>query len=344
MNEVKLECEPNGECKTMIVCEPLLSGSTVEQLTHLRELVRKHQDMQKARQAFENRVRSLVQGATQEGRLGWLIEDSMVEGMDNVEMPEGYEDIGRPKKKFHGLQYWEDDLVKQMKLIVENNKLYVEWLGRVKGIGILTAAKMIAYFEPYWAEMEMTAYVKKKERTGEVLDAPQKKTFKLYRPKSRSSLIKLCGYGVDETSHRAFCRANYNKESCMGNAEYKKTMYVLFDAVIRQKGKCYDLFKRYHEETLANYEKYLIKHYGYPTRIEVKKNFPKQYIPNSLDLSRRRFIKTFLSILWEKYQEIYNLPISRPQHNPDPNSQIKLSDAERELSDTEWLHPEDLCE
>lgn len=339
--KTKKACKPDVSFKTPVPCDPsmlLPSGITTEQLIHLRSLVRKHQDMQKARQAFASRIRSINDGATTEGRIGFLIEDNTLKG---AEMSNGMENIGKKNKKFCGVEYWEKDLVKQMTDIVENHKLWVEWLYGVKGISILTAAKMIAYFEPYWAELELESYVKKKEHTGEELEVQEKKMHKFYRPQFRSSLTNLCGYGVNK-DHRAFCKANYTKDSIMGNAEYKKTFYILFECIIRQKGKCYDVWKTYDVEVKAKMADYLTRNYGFPTRPECRKANSKVYIPNTLDLSRRRFIKTFISILWEKYQQIYGLPITRPQHNPDPTR--TLSDKQRELTDKQWIHPEDLME
>lgn len=293
--------------------------------------------MQKARIAFENRIRSMSEGTMQIGRIGWLMESSVIQGVEQTENT--FEDIipkpqGRPSKRFFGMDCYEKELEKQMTPIVENSKIYVEWLGRIKGIGILTSAKLIAYFEPYWAEIEIQLYRKKKERTGEELDKPEVKTIRLHRPYFRSSLVNLCGYGVDNESHRAFCRANYDKNTTiMGNAEYKTTMFKLFTSILYQKGKCYDLWKKYDDEVKASYSQYLMKNYGFPTRAEVRKAFPNKYIPSTMDLSRRRFIKTFLSIFWEKMQETYGLSVSTPQHCRDVP-----------MEESEWIHPKQLCD
>jgi hypothetical protein len=119
----------------------------------------------------------------------------------------------------------------------------------------------------------------------------------------------------------------------MGNAEYKKTLYIVFDCLLKQCGKSYDIWSIYNEKIKSSYPDYLMRNYGTNTREEAKKLHPKKFIPSTFDLSRRRFIKTFLSIFWEEMQVIYNLPITSPQH-------VRGVDLKKE----EWLHPEDLCD
>jgi len=309
----------------------LPSGLREEQLIHLRSLVRKFDNMQDARIAFENRIRAIRDEVTPVGRLGFIIEEKVTKGVN----PKSFEEAtkgkrGKQSKKVLGMQVYENDLVKQMKPLVESNRLWAEWLSKVKGVGILSAAKIIAYFEPYWAELEVVLRRKKRHR-GQLLNEEQVVTQKLYPPKSRSSLGKLCGYGVVEDTGRASKMTAGQK--LMGNPIYKSFFYVLSESLIRQKGKPYAIFRKYHEEILDTYADYLQKWYGARTRKEVKKLHKKTYIPNSMDLSRRRFIKTFISIIWEKFQEIYELPIPPPQHAPN-----------QPLTEKEWIHPEDLIE
>jgi hypothetical protein len=247
-----------------------------------------------------------------------------------VEGNEATEGVG--KRKILGIKNLEKSLIKEMTPIVEQHRLWTEWLRGIKGISILTAAKLIAYFEPYWAELEVPLYMKKKHE-GKLLTKPQFKTVKFYTPKSRSSLIKLCGYAVDDATGLAYRRVQH--KSVVGNQEYRKTFYIIFESILKRKGKCYELWRRYHEDMKGKkYAKYLKKWFGATTRKEAKKLHPKTYIQSVLDLSRRRFIKTFISILWEKYQEIYRLPIPPPQHvkNLVP------------LKPNEWIHPLDLCD
>jgi len=284
--------------------------------------------MQEARIAFENRIRAIKDEVTPEGRIGFIMEKGLLEGAP----PNTLKTVKHRGKetKILGLKHYENQLIKQMKPIVESDRLWVEWLSRIKGIGILTAAQLIAYFEPYWAQMEIPLY-KKKQHKGKKLKQTETKTQKLYPPKHRSSLTHLCDYLVNEKTGRAERRERGKPTS--GNPRYKTLFYKIFESLIRQKGECYNLWKQYHNETIESYPKWLNKWYNATTRKEVKKQHPKKYIPNTLDLSRRRFIKTFISLLWEKMQEIYNLPITRPQHAPN-----------KPLTDKEWIHPNDVCE
>jgi hypothetical protein len=304
----------------------LPSGITEEQLFHLRSLLDKFEGMQRARISFENQIRAISQGTgSTVGRLGFILEQGVVEGVEKSAIE------GAGKKKILGIKCYEDAMEREMRPIVESHRLWIEWLRGVKGIGILTAAKIIAWIEPYWAELDIVLRIKKREKTGEELPEPILKTVKLFRPQARSSLIKLCGYAVNDEDKRAYFRAP--NKPIVGNAKLRKMFFILFEAILRQKGKCYDLWKRYHLEEIADYPNYLQKWYSASTRQEAKKLNPKKYIPNTLALSRRRFIKTFISILWEKYQEIYGLPVTTPQHARGIP-----------LKPKQWIHPIDLCE
>jgi len=306
----------------------LPSGITVEQLENLRSLVHKFEVMQQSRMAFENRIRAIRDETTSIGRLGWIVEEGIVEGVNPVLIEEASK-RGKNKKVL-GFKSYENELLKQMVPIVESNRLHTEWLSMTKGFGILTTAKLIAYFEPYWSKLEIVVKRKKQEK-GKKLVKEKVKTKVLYPPKSRSSLTHLCDYLVDSETGRAEKRRK--GKSTSGNPKFKRLFYVIFESILKQKGKCYDIWKEYHEQVIENYPNYLKKWYDAETREECKKLHPSKYIPSTLDLSRRRWIKTFISLLWEKYQEIYGLEITRPQHARD-----------QPLTDEEWIHPNDICE
>jgi len=316
--------ENRRACVNVSLLRTLPSGITEEQLLHLRSLVRKFEAMQQARISFENQMRAINYGTTQFGRLGFILEKGIVEGVDKSSV----EGVG--KKKILGIKCYEDVLKKEMQPIVESHRLWIEWLRGIKGIGILSAAKLIAYFEPYWAEIEIVLR-QKKQIKGKILTNPKIVTQKLYRPNSRSSLIKLCGYAVDDKTGRAY-RLKHG-EVRVGNPHYAQIFYIIFEAVLRQKGQCYKIWKQMHEQIKLKYPNYLEENYGAKTREEAKKENPKIYIPNIFQLSRRKFIKVFISLLWEKMQELYGLPITVPQHCRDTP-----------LSKKEWIHPLNLCE
>jgi len=200
----------------------LPSGITPKQLEHLRSLVNKFDTMQDARIAFENQIRAVKDETTSLGRLGFIFEEGVVKGATaKVAEPITYR---KKQKRILGVACYEKELEKQMKPIVESNRLYIEWLRHIKGIGILTSARIIAYFEPYWAEMKIVTR-RKKQHKGKKLDKDEVTKKKLYPPKSRSSLNKLCDYIVinngekQQNIGRAERRIRNHKTS--GNPKYK---------------------------------------------------------------------------------------------------------------------------
>jgi hypothetical protein len=324
----------------------LPSGLTEEQLLHLRSLVQKYSDFQKARIKYENQIRAITDGTTPIGRLGFIYEESQKNGV-NIDISGIEETTGKNKKKILGVETYERIMERDMKEIVENNRIWLEWLQHVDGIGILTAARIIAYFEPYWAGLTIPVKTKKSTKEGVKLDNNEITMKTLFTPKSRSSLAILCGFGVadGEIGTQGSFRAIKAKRGVKGqtilgrtnlNVRYKSFFYNIHGTAIKQTGsKLNMLWKMYDNPIKASKETYLTKRFGAPTRQEIKKLYKSQgksvYIPSTLELSGRRFIKTFISLIWEKYQEIYNLPISIPQHTRGID-----------LDEKQWIKPNDL--
>lgn len=321
----------------------LPTGITVGQLIKLRSLVQKYIDCQQAREDFENRIRSIKDEVAPDCELGFIVENTLTEGVDM--QPRPMTKSGKQAKTVFGLRRFESAIKKEIEDIVEGHRFYTEWTANVKGLGIWLTAELIAFLESYWAELEIVIRKKKMER-GQKLDKEETITKKLYPPKSRSSLSHLCGYinrncekcglpseqcqceDKEESIGRAYRLTKGQK--AVGNPRLKALMYVIHGSALKQQGKLYDVWKKEHEEIIRKYPQYLKQNYGAETREECKKLF-KGYIPNTLDLSRRYFIKVFLSLVWEKYQELYRLPIPPPQHCRGVP-----------LSNKDWIHPKDV--
>jgi hypothetical protein len=298
----------------------LPSGLTEEQVFTLRSLVHKRDGMQDARIVFENKIRAISSGTTPLGRMGFIPEQGLVEGLNETNPH------SNSSRRIMGLSSYEKLMEKEMKDIVEGSRIWVEWLSNVRGIDILTAAKIIAYFEPYWAGLEIPLRVKKQNK-GKVLDEAITVTKKLFAPASRSALGKLCGYIVDENG-RAVRRERGKK--CVGNPMFKAFIYKMIMPLQCHNTKAKAIMDKYHEYYKTNYANYLMRNFnGATTRKDAKKVSP--YVPSTYELAQRHFSKLLISLIWEKFQEVYNLPITTPQHIRN-----------KPLTKKEWIHPADL--
>jgi len=279
-----------------------------ENLKILRKLVNELMDFQSARIATEHRIRSLNQ----------KYSDMIPQHKDCMykEILEGEEGFTEEEKK----------LKQEIEDYAKDTRLWNEWCIDVKGLGLYSCGLIVGLLEPYWARMIVKQTVKNNSK-------PIEKT--LYPFASRSALLKICGHALNKNGMSV---GKYrNVKGLRGNPKIKAYFWRIGKNLVMAKGIYYELFKIINEKTKKDYSKYLMRHYGVETREEAKKKYPHvKYIASTLDITRKKFTKLFISHIWEEFQRIYKLPITSPQHNPsiEYNNQKGIS-----ISDEQWIHP-----
>lgn len=263
----------------------LPSGITVEELKSLCSLVKKYDTLVKSRIAFENRIRSIKNEITSKCELGIVVEESIVDGLKVND------------RKVFGLKVFEVEIEVQIRNIVLKHTLWWSVFKNIEGIGTTLAGKIIANIEPYYAGIEVKEYRDGKETIR-----------KLTPPKSRSALNKLFGYSVDDSGRAE--RMKQGQKS-VGSRKKKALMYNVFLSCIKKKGKARAVYDEIYKKIEKRYPSYLLKNYGTADREVAKKKYG--YVPSVFDLARRKWIKVFLSLLWEEFNKLYNLPITLPQ-------------------------------
>jgi len=274
-------------------------------LLELRHLCRKRNDWINLRVATGNRIDAIKEIWVRHGIDTSEEEASFLEGKTSV------------LNKFPRLQRLVE---KQMKNLVVQSRLWIEWLSKVNGIGIGLAGQLIGTFEPYWQELEVPVFKKGSEKPVYT---------KLFRPQSRSALNKMCGLLVVGPYGTGRAERRQKGKKCSGNPQLKALILRnVVVSLIRQKGSYYQLYLKLKQECEDTYSEYLMKWYKLPTRKEVRKTYPKEFIPSADQLARRRLAKIFLSHLYEKLNEIYGIKTEPPQHAPN-----------QPLTEEEWIHP-----
>ncbi|MGB9855847.1 MAG: hypothetical protein ACPLKS_04835, partial [Caldisericum exile] len=280
-----------------------------QHLYELKALLRKFDDFQNARKRTQNLIRSLERKYAPESK---QLKDKLEHELLKPSL-EGYE----------GLTDMEKKVKKQIEELAKETRLWNEWLKDVKGIGPYTCGYIVGTLEPYWARLKVK-YFEKGTST------PKEK--QLYPFKSRSSLEKFCGYAVGGKygeGNYAVSKRNYKKGDPMGNPKLKSFFWRVTGNLIMANGVYKRLFDEIYEECKKKiYPEYLKRRFNVTTREEVKKLHPNMYIPTAYELAYRKLTKIFISHIWEEFQRMYKLPITRPQHRPAV-----------ELKDEEWIRP-----
>jgi len=215
----------------------------------IRGLIEDYYDIQKMRIEVENQLRSSEQGLSQ-------IEEKFIR--ENV---------------FARLKLIEKDIYKEMGRWVENEDIYCEWLGNIKGIGPVLATGLVSWIE---------------------------------NPDKFATISKLWAYSglAVDGDGRAVRRKTGEKNNW--NARLKTHLWKVGESFVKTKGgyrELYDQFRKEYDE------KWKTPDDCHSTGCKNKK---KCLDGHRYAAAKRKTVKVFLAHLWMKWREIRGLPVEHP--------------------------------